>query len=453
MKKLLIPLLSLAAGLMYGEVLSDTIGLVQFASESSIESRGRDAVPGQLLATEYMDSGSNVFVALTIGSPLGARLPVSDKHALRRTPISYLDYPNFYIELGPNQKLIDDHTVQPFYNYVEAAISPQNPEDSSIVYTQTFKIVPQNDFYLLDATVVLDSFSMVPGPAMVTWSQPDIAVTELNGTLYVEVITRPWYEQTVWNVTVKIKSVKGVKSGFNTIRDDLTAADYFFTDDQGSISLGTLRTWIKNRYDNYRANFWANFPALGQVNLAGNTLRFSDRFKFNLSSLNSTNDNLTLWSSGHRGLTVITDIGNSSDGTTNVFRIFEMDMKSSDTFIYLYADIGFGEPYCISTTSLTDPEWTTPAGQVTERTVFDGVDCYCVAVPKSNSSTRFYRLVASGADGLQNDGAVYTQYAVYTPSINLRDANNKYWRLSVDTNGVLQTQGVEVPDPTIPTVE
>lgn len=426
---------------LFGEVYSDVVGLVQFASEHSLMTRGSDATPGVVFATEYIDSGSNSCAYLTVGNPNGVRVPVIDKNALRRTPFEYIDYPNFYIELGENQMLIDDYTVMPFYNYVEPAKSEIDP--THVTYTQTFKLIPQNGYRLIDADVTLGEWSMEPHPDFGKWTSPSIHVTEVGGVLYVEVTTVPWSKQVVYNVQVVVSRIRAMNANIHMMRDDLVTADYFFKDKIGDTSLGTIRTWVTNRYDGYKANLWSTFPAISDIDMAGRGFRYTSRFHQSLGSISSTNDTLTIWASGQRALSLMTAIG----GGTNDFRIIAIDVTSSPDYDYLYGEIGYGEPYAIACNDINVQAWESPIGQITSRTLYDGTDCYCVAVPKDSSSTRFYRLVANGDDGLAFSGAVYTDLDMFARSISLRDEMGRYWKLSVNTNGVLGVSEEPVDSP------
>lgn len=445
LKKLFLLLIPMAA--LCGQT-SDTVGFVKFASELSLNSHRSDATPGVLMATEYHDSGSNNLAYLTIGNPNGVRIPVADKYALRRTPIEYIDYPNYYIELGDNMLLSGEHTVKAFHNFVTAAKSPQNPD--RVEYTHTFKIIPQNGYYLLNAEVKLGEWSMTPKPDFGMGNTPDVHTTEVNGTIVVEVTVVPWSWQATWNVEVLVKSVKAVDAGLNTVCDDLNTMDYFFIDQIGATSLSKVRGWVTNRYDRYKADLWSHYPACSFIDLAGYTTKISPLFHRSLHTTEVSNDTLSFYASGARVLSIRSAIGESAgEGGTNAFRIIAIDFNSSDTWDYIYSNLGWGSPVPQERHDLVEDPWTevTSGNWATERTMYDGADCYCTAVRKDGSSKRFYRLVAPGDGAYSNPGGIVLNLDTYAKSIAIQSPNGTYWRLSVNDNGTLSTTCISTNSP------
>ena len=125
-------------------------GIIQYATDNSIAARKYTATPGQVFATEIMDSGSNQVATLTVGTPDSTRVRVIDRYALHRMPTADIDPSGYYIELGEDTSLLDAKTVRVF-DHFEVPGTGINPDTQ--FYTRTFRVVPLGDGKLTEASV------------------------------------------------------------------------------------------------------------------------------------------------------------------------------------------------------------------------------------------------------------------------------------------------------------
>lgn len=434
MRKLLILLLPLS---MFAEVYSDTIGLVQFASDDSVNSRKDQAQPGVVQATELVDSGLNPFAALTIGTPSGRRIPVQDRYALHRVPYENIDYPNFYFSLGDYTSIYDDYTVSVFTNFCVPGTGT-SPEQNT--YTHTFMIVPNNNYYITHIEYKKTG-TVTPRPDLgdgLTFVS--VHVTCVDGVGYVEASVTSQQDTKTYDIQIQITNVRAVRGELNKIVDDLTMGDYYFKDEYGTTSLGMMRRWVRDNYDKYKANLWSDYPAKGMVNLSANLLRFSRDFYAGIETLQNPNDTWTLYNNGSIALRVT---GGATE-TNGTFRIIQIDVSTSDQFYYIYTTTEEGVPYAITCTDLTTCMWVIPSGQTTTLTTYDGESAYCIAVPKTDDKAKFFRAVAPGTGG--NKGRLISDFPIYAPGIRIQDSANpnQWWAITVK-NGTITAVSTNGP--------
>ena len=434
MKKLLLLLLPLH---LFAEVYSDTIGLVQFASDDSIVSRKDQASPGVIQATELQDSGNNTFAALTVGLPSGRRVPVQDRYALHRVPYENIDYPNFYFSLGEYTCIKDDYTVSVFTNFCVPGTGTSPEQDT---YTHSFRIVPNNGYYIT-AVEWTKTGTVTPRPDIgdgLTFV--NVHVTCVDGTAYVEASVKSQQDTKTYDIDVKITKVRAVRGELNTMRDDLTQGDYYFTDSLGNMSLGSLRRWVKDQYDKYKANLWAEYPANQRVDLAENILKFSREYYTVLGQTENPNDTLTLY---HNGTVALRFVG-GSHGTNGTFRIVGIDVSSNDDYNLIYTTTSDGEPYCIYCTDLLDQAWYRPSGQIVTLTSYKNETSYCIMVPKTDDKAGFFRAVAPGNGGNGSPDKLITEFPVYSPSFIMKGTDGNWWALKI-VNGTVSAVSTNAP--------
>lgn len=441
-KPFLAALVTLAAMLALGTwaaetVPVDTVGLVRVASDQGVRARQGTATPGVLVAVPGYDGGSNSVAGLYVGDTDGRFVPVWDRYALRRTPFETLDYPDFYIEPGSNTVLRGDYTVRVFdgdYIPAHSEIDPDTPR-----YTRTFRLIPING-KVIEACTVKCTYFQADG-----WSglSPEGVLLNLNhevtasGEVIVEAEVHGVKVPVTYTIDVAFSDVKGRDGHMNNLRDDLTLGDYYFRDKLGAMSLGGLRSWIRDQYDRQRAMNWANFPATNTVNLAGRALRFSRDTFIRTETTENANDTLVLYQNGNTVLKSVAGVG-GSDGN---FRIVGIDFQSSDTYDYVYTTKDVPDPpYILACDDIGDAQWTRPNGQYTEPGAWGGEPAWVVAVPKDGSSHRFYKAVSESAE---TAAVLYTESVVYARrGIALRSPNGNWWRLKVDNSGTVSSEAI-----------
>lgn len=415
----------------------DTVGLVRFASDQGVRARAGNAEPGVLVAVPGMDSGSNSVSSLYLGGPDRKYLPVYDKFALRRTPFEFLDYPDFYIEPGTNTTLVGDHTVRVFdgdYIPYHSEIDPNTPR-----YTRTFRLIPING-KVIEGAKVKCTYFQAEG-----WSglSPQSILLDLSsevtasGEVIVQATVQGRSVPVTYTIDISFSEVIGRDGHMNDPVDDLTFGDYKFIDTYGRISLGTLRSWIRQTYDAQRAQHWANYPASNTVNLACNALRFSRDTFFRTETTENANDTLVLYQNGNTILKSVAGAG----GPNGNFRIIGIDFQSSGTYDYIYTTKDVTDPpYILTCDDIGDAQWTRPNGQTTTPGTWQGEPAWVIAVPKDGSHHRFYKALSNSAE---TSAVLYTEAVVYARrGVALQDDNGNWWRLKVSTSGTVSGEAI-----------
>ena len=443
------------------EVASDTIGLVQWISDTGAMERRFDATPGQLYATGFQDSGSNVVAKLTIGTPDGVRVPVGDPYALRRRPVDSIDYPEFFIECGPDVKLVDAKTVRMFGGngpetipaHASSSSVPMVPDDGSnaVTYTRWIKVKPTNGRYLLYADAVKDEISSMGAGSLMNNNFGDVFVTPVNGEILIEAsfTSRADSDIAVTKLDVNLKEVMAVSAWQNgeKLVDDLSdhRSDYYFTDTCGTTSLGRLRQWVQNTYDSHKADFWANYEACGNVRLNGNQLRFSSLQRIQRQSFEFEGDTQTWYAGGGMEVALRVKSGDASVGDGS-FRIIGFETGAPglhEGVDYIYTTDNVASPPVVKTCDdLITQDWVRAPSQTTVAGTYKGQSCYVIQVRNDDGvPKRFYRAVA---DTGEDSGAyLYTELPLYAGGgVCLQSPNGSWWKLQVSDSGVVTATNV-----------
>lgn len=414
-----------------------TAGVVQFASENSIEARRYTATPGEVFATEGLDGGSNLVATLTVGTPDGTRARVIDRDALHKTPLRAIDYPDFYIELGESTWLVDERSVCMFEDFDVPGCGQSPP---TVFYTRTFRIVPLGGLSIVDAAITAPvnrgdaGTGFFAGTATISWE------TRPDGSVIVSASIGQTMHDMTWNVVVSVGVLKGRGASQGEVVEDLTLSDFVFLDSRGRATLGTLRDWVGATYDPYKADRWAAYPANSTVNLAGQTVRLSRNAGIVTESTAATNDTVTLWHGYSVALRSVQGV--STNGTA--FGIIGFEAGAESVTIYTETSVP-SPPYAVATASLTSPDWMPPSGQSTSLATYKGEPAYAITVPKGSSSAMFYRAVS---DGAATSAYLYTEQPLYAGGgVRIQSPNGNWWRLAVDNSGNLSaTQEASPPE-------
>lgn len=416
-------------------------GIVQYATDNSIAARKYTATPGQVFATEIMDSGSNQVATLTVGTPDATRVRVIDRFALHRMPTADLDPSGYYIELGEDTSLLDAKTVRAFDHFT---VPGTGADPSTQYYTRTFRVVPLADSRISDASVKIvhseyDGWSGLAPDGYLTDVRCEVAD---DGAVDVSITIRSQFSTVTYTVDLGMTMVRARLTSENDPLDDLTGGDYHFVDTEGQTTLGTLRKWIKNRYDSVTASAWSKFAASGAVNLAGNILRFNRSSYIETSTTITANDTVNLWQNGELVLRAVAGV------TTNgAFRIVKFDTTSDPDNVLIYTTTDVTEPpTAVVCSDLVTQAWQTAPNQSTALGTLDGEPAYVITVAKTPGSSRFYRAVSNSET---TSSVLLTSVPFYAKNgIALQSPNGKWWKLTVDNSGNLST--AEVADEDVP---
>lgn len=423
-----------------GKVDAGTPGAIQFAPDRA--GRG-NAEPGRLQAIQIKDTSGNDMACLTVGTPDGQRVPVVDRYALHRVPYKDVDFPDYYIDFASEEGMEikgDGHEIHAFTNTVinGAGINPDTQ-----TYTRTFWLRPCNGGAL--TSVTMDKvISVTPTPLGGGSNLIDLKWDVIDDSIFVQVQLKQYMDTYYYTYAgCVIKRVTKVDATLDDVRDDLTSGDYYFTDRVGNTSLGGIRSWVKSCYDNYKADLWANYPAINQVKLNGNSIKFNAQYFAKVEDRDGTGDQFTIYAKAKPAIRIVAGAG----GTNDTFRIIGVDFSSSDDYDYVYTDTSEQHPYVISCDDLLTTEWYIPDGQSTsaEPTTYKGESAWCIAVPKDpTKKTRFYRAVSQ--DGAVTSAYVYTEFIVYAKhSVAIPDSNGDWWQLKVSTSGAISAEKVAAP--------
>lgn len=416
-------------------------GIIQYATDNSIAARKYTATPGQIFATEIMDSGSNQVATLTVGTPDSTRVRVIDRYALHRMPTADLDPSGYYIELGEDTSLLDAKTVRVFDHFTVPGTGI-NPDVQ--FYKRTFRIVPLGDGKLTEAKVKIvhseyDGWSGLSPDAFLTDVTCEVAD---DGAADVSITVKSQMNTITYTVDLGMTMVRARLTSENDPLDDLTCGDYHFVDTEGKTTLGTLRKWIKSRYDSVTASAWAKFAATEAVNLAGNILRLNRAAYFETATTTTPNDTVNLWQNGELVLRAVSGL------TTNgSFRIVKFDYSSDPDNALIYTTTDVTEPPTAQVCQdLVTQAWQLAPNQSTELGTLNGEPVYIITVAKTSASRMFYRAVSNSDT---TAGVLFTTVPVYAKrGIALQSPNGKWWRLTVDNSGNLTT--AEVADEDVP---
>ena len=416
-------------------------GIIQYATDNSIAARKYTATPGQVFATEIMDSGSNQVATLTVGTPDSTRVRVIDRYALHRMPTADLDPSGYYIELGEDTSLLDAKTVRVFDHFTVPGTGI-NPDTQ--FYTRTFRVVPLGDGKLTEAKVKIvhseyDGWSGLAPDSYLTDVSCEIAD---DGAADVKISIKSQMNTITYTVDLGMTMVRARLTSENDPLDDLTSGDYHFKDTEGQTTLGTLRKWIKSRYDSVTASAWAKFAAVETVNLAGNILRFSRSSYIETATTTTANDTVNLWQNGELVLRAVSGIS-----TNGSFRIVKFDITSDpdNVLIYTTTDVT-APPTAIVCSDLVTQAWQTAPNQSTRLGTFNGEPAYIITVAKTSGSSKFYRAVSNSET---TSAVLYSAVPFYTKGgIALQSPNGKWWKLAVDNSGNLTT--IAVADEDVP---
>ena len=446
------------------EVSSDTVGLVQFISNQGAISRKGEATPGQLYATRFSDPASNQVASLSIGTPDGERIPIADPYALRRRTAEHIDYPDFYIETGEGQRLIDAKRVRVFENVVIPAKggSPQQPDVPDVVVTRTFKIKPLNSRFLMTSHVKKHESSYMPSSLM-NDNFGSVTATPLDGEIFVECEFRNRSNSdpiTVNYCDVEVEDLIAV-SGWqnkNSVIDDFSENifDYYFKDnyEQGRLgwsstfSLGRIRTWVDTNYGGkYHIENWANYEATNTLNLAGNGIRFTKNSLITTYSDVNPNDTQVWRCGGAARVALRVNGGGSSDADEDKFDIIEIDFNSNGDFDYIWTSTtthggtAISNVYALTCYDLKPVQWYRPEGQTTTLTTLNGTPAYCITIPKDTSTNR--RFYKAGADaGIESDAYMFTELPFFAGGgVAIKDTAGKWRKLVIDgSTGAVSSQ-------------
>jgi len=414
-------------------------GIIQYATDNSIAARRYTATPGQIFATEIFDTGSNQVATLTVGTPDSTRVRVIDRFALHRMPTADLDPSGYYIELGEDTALMDAQTVRVFDHFTVAGTGI-NPDTQ--LYKRTFRIVPLGDSKLTEAKVRI-VHSEYDG-----WSglAPDSYLTDVtcevadDGAADVSITIKSQMNTVTYTVDLGVSGLRARLTSENDPLDDLTLGDYHFMDTEGKTTLGTLRKWIKSRYDAVTASAWAKFAASEAVNLAGNILRFNRSAYFETAETTTPGDTVNLWQNGELVLRAVSGIS-----TNGSFRIVKFDYSSDPDNALIYTTTDVTEPPTAQVCQdLVTQAWQTAPNQSTRVGTLNGEPVYIIAVAKTSASRMFYRAVSNSAT---TSGVLYTAVPIFAKrGIALQSPNGTWWRLTVDNSGNLTPVEVAAED-------
>lgn len=420
-----------------GKVDAGTPGAVQFSPDRP--SRG-NSDPGRIRAVQISDTAGNDLACLTVGTPDGRHVPVIDRYALHRVPYRDVDFPDYYIDFVDEGGMIiagDGHEI---YAFTNCTITGAGINPDTATYTKGFWIRPCNGGSL--SSVSLEKvISVTPTPLGGGSHLVDVRWDVIDDSIFVTVQLKQYMDTYYYEYAgCRITRVTKVDSNISDVRDDLTSGDYYFTDKVGNTSLGSIRRWVKDNYDKYKADLWTDYPAKGQVKLAGNSVKYNGTFMTRIEDCDGIGDQLTIYAKAKPAIRIVAGAG----GTNGTFRVVGIDTSSDDDYDLIYTDTSENNPYVISCHDIVTAEWEIPSGQNTVLTTYKGEPAYCISVPKDGSKVRFYRAVSE--DGNITASYAYMEFMLYVRNgVAIPDSNGNWWRLNVSTSGVVTADAVDGP--------